>query len=65
MDRSAGPTRPRVFVDLSTSLNLLGQKATGASFMEREIARRLLAESRICPIPVVFSADRNLRPRSC
>jgi glycosyltransferase involved in cell wall biosynthesis len=26
--------------------------------MEREIARRLLAESRICPIPIVFSAER-------
>jgi glycosyltransferase involved in cell wall biosynthesis len=48
--------RPRVFIDLSTTLNLHGQQATGALRTEREIARQLLEEPRIIAIPFVFSA---------
>jgi len=48
----------RVFIDLSTSLSLFGQQATGLLRAEHTIARQLLTESRIVAIPFVFSAGK-------
>ena len=53
---AAGQPRPRVFMDLSTSLILSGRQAMGILRTEREIARRLLKEPRIVAIPFVFSS---------
>ena len=55
---AADESRPRVFIDLSTSLSLFGQLAIGILRTEREIARRLLEEPRIVAIPIVFSGGR-------
>jgi hypothetical protein len=56
MDMGPGRRRPRVFVDLTTSLSLLGQPSTGLSRIEPEVARRLLEDPRVVAIPCVLSA---------
>jgi hypothetical protein len=56
MDMGPGRRRPRVFVDLTTSLSLLGQPSTGISRIEPEVARRLLEDPRVVAIPCVLSA---------
>ena len=56
IDIGPGGRRPTVFVDLTTSLSLLGLPSTGISRIEREVASRLLKESRIVAIPCVVRA---------
>lgn len=52
----SGGAKPRVLVDITTSLMLAGEPPVGISRVEGEIARRLLA-SDLDAIPVVFRQD--------
>ena len=48
------PKRPRLLLDLSTSLAWRGKHAVGIVRTEREIATRLLDDPALCVIPVVY-----------
>jgi glycosyltransferase involved in cell wall biosynthesis len=52
------PQFPRHFIDLTTSLYLVGQPPLGILRTEREIAKRLLNDPRLMSIPVAFWSNQ-------
>lgn len=56
--RTGTPERPRVLLDLSTSLAWRGRHAVGIVRTEREIAIRLLNDAELCVVPVVYSGQQ-------
>lgn len=57
----AAHTRPKLLVDVTTSIGLLGGAPIGITRVETKLARALLDAEKLNPMPVIMKADGTLR----